>query len=108
MSSRTSLNPTRIARRNIFRSDAGTGEIRPDKWPWDGDPLDLDVSKERLDLGLPHRKTAIPALPGELFDALGFNPSWGMALERFDYFRDMLGARKVEEGVNVVGCSADG
>jgi len=31
-----------------------------------------------------------------------------MALERLDYFRDMLCAREVEESVNVVGCSADG
>jgi len=37
--------------------------------------LILDVSNECLDLRLPHRETAVPALPSELFYTLGLNPS---------------------------------
>jgi hypothetical protein len=67
----------------------------------------MNVIGDGVGLRFANGKTGIPTLPGEIVDALGFEPARGIALAEFNKLRHRQRTRQLKEGVHVVGGTAD-
>jgi hypothetical protein len=70
--------------------------------------LILNVLCKRCHLRLADRKAALASLPSEAPSSLALQPAGGMALERLNQFRNLLGTGQTEEGVHMVSRAANG